>query len=78
MARTSAAKRPAPLLDPRDRDALLDAGNRVLLEGLGVDNALEFLRLIGGGRGRFEDIRRPWAGLSADEALAELRRSGLA
>jgi hypothetical protein len=78
MARSSAAKRPAPLLDPRDRDALLDAGNRVLLEGLGVDNALEFLRLIGGGRDRFEDIRRQWAGLSMDEALAELRRSGLA
>jgi hypothetical protein len=78
MPRTSAAKRPTPLIDPRDRDALLDAGNRVLLEGLGIDNALEFLRLVGGGRDRFEDIRRQWAGLSMDEALAELRRSGLA
>jgi hypothetical protein len=78
MPRASAAKQPAPLLDPRDRDALLDAGHRVLLEGLGPENALEFLRLVGGGRDRFEDIRRQWAGLTMDEALAELRRSGLA
>jgi hypothetical protein len=35
MARTTAVKQPAPLLDPRDREALLDAGNRLLLEGLG-------------------------------------------
>lgn len=78
MARTAAAKRPAPMLDPRDREALLDAGNRLLLEGLGVDNALEFLRLIGGGRDRFEEIRRSWADLSVDEALDEMRRAGLA
>jgi hypothetical protein len=64
------------LLDPRDRDALLDAGNRLLLQGLGVDNALEFLRLIGGGRDRFEDVRKQWAGLTVDEALNELRRAG--
>lgn len=78
MAKTSAAKRTPPLLNPRDRDALLEAGNRLLLEGLGADNALEFLRLLGGGRDRFEDIRRPWAGLSVDEALEEMRRSGRA
>ena len=78
MAKTSAAKRPPPLFNPRDRDALVEAGNRLLLEGLGVDNALEFLRLLGGGRDRFEDIRRPWAGLSVDEALEEMRRSGRA
>ena len=78
MARTAAAKRPAPLLDPRDRETLLDAGNRLLLEGLGVDNALEFLRLIGGGRDRFEEIRRQWTDLSVDEALDEMRRTGLA
>jgi hypothetical protein len=78
MARSTAAKRPRPLLDPRDREALLDAGNRLLLEGLGVDNALEFLRLIGGGRDRFDEIRRQWTGLSVDEAVEELRRSGLA
>jgi hypothetical protein len=78
VPKTSAAKRPPPLLDPRDRDALLAAGNRLLLEGLGVDNALEFLRLVGGGRDRFEDIRRQWTDLTVDEALEELRRSGLA
>jgi hypothetical protein len=78
MSRSTAAKRPRPLLDPRDRDALLDAGNRLLLEGLGVDNALEFLRLVGGGRDRFDEIRRKWAGLSVDEAVEELRRAGLA
>jgi hypothetical protein len=78
MARTSAAKRPAPLLDPRDRDVLLDAGNRLLLKGLGIDNALEFLRLVGGGHDRFDEIRRQWAGLTVDEAIEELRRSGLA
>lgn len=78
MARTSAAKRLPPLLDPRDRDTLLAAGNRLLLEGLGVDNALEFLRLVGGGRKRFDEIRQQWANLSVDEALEELRRSGLA
>jgi hypothetical protein len=77
MAKTSAAKR-LPLLDPRDQDALLGAGNRLLLEGLGVDNALEFLRLIGGGHDRFEEIRKQWAGLTVDEAIEELRRSGLA
>lgn len=78
MARTAAAKRRAPMLDPRDREALLDAGNRLLLEGLGVDNALEFLRLIGGGRDRFEESRRQWANLTVDEALDEMRRAGLA
>jgi hypothetical protein len=78
MAKTSAAKQPPPLLDPRDQDALLGAGNRLLLEGLGADNALEFLRLIGGGRDRFEEIRKQWAGLSVDEAVEEMRRSGLA
>lgn len=78
MSRTSAAKRLPPLVDPRDRDNLLAAGNRVLLEGLGVDNALEFLRLVGGGRDRFDEIRRQWAGLTVDEAIEELRRSGLA
>jgi hypothetical protein len=78
MSRTSAAKRLPPLVDPRDRDNLLAAGNRVLLEGLGVDNALEFLRLVGGGRDRFDEIRRQWTGLTVDEAIEELRRSGLA
>jgi hypothetical protein len=78
MAKTSAAKRMPPLLDPRDQEALLGAGNRLLLEGLGVDNALEFLRLVGGGHDRFEEIRQQWTGLTVDEAIEELRRSGLA
>ena len=78
MARTSATKRPPPPLDLRDRDTLLDAGNRLLLEGLGVDNALEFLRLVGGGRDRFDDIRHQWSDLTVDEAMEQLRRSGLA
>lgn len=72
-------KRPQPVFDPaRDRDALLDAGNRLLLEGLGVENALEFLRLLGGGRDRFNDIRMQWASLTVDEAMEELHRVGLA
>src|SRR5258708_8794311 len=72
--RTSAAKRQAPAFDARDRDALLEAGNRVLLEGLGVDNALEFLRLIGGGRRRVEADRRGGAGGTGGAAPADMRR----
>ena len=45
---------------------------------LGIDNALEFLRLIGGGRDRFDEVRQQWATLTVDEALEELRRYGLA
>jgi hypothetical protein len=79
MSRSSAAKRALPLFDPtRDREALLNAGNRILLEGLGVENALEFLRLLGGGRDRFDDLRRQWADMSVDEAFEELRRTRLA
>jgi hypothetical protein len=78
ISRRSAVRRPPLLLDPCDRDALLDAGNRLLPEGLGIDNAMEFLRLVGGGRDRFDEIRRQWASLTVDEALEELRRYRLA
>lgn len=65
-------------MTPGKRGLTRSAGNRLLLEGLGVDNALEFLRLVGGGRDRFDEIRQQWANVTVDEALEELRRSGLA
>ncbi|MBI4917064.1 MAG: hypothetical protein HY825_14575 [Acidobacteria bacterium] len=64
-------------VDAPDDDTLLETGREVLVGKLGVTGTLRFLRLVGGARDRWEDLRRGWASLSMDELQVELDRAGL-
>lgn len=71
--RNQRAKPVTPLPD----DALLEAGRAALVGKLGVSGTLRFLRLLGGGRDRWDDLRRAWGDVPMDELEAQMRREGL-
>jgi hypothetical protein len=65
MSRTTSAKRPPPLLNPE------------IATPCSTLAIVSFSRAwVGGGRDRFDETRWQWAGLTVDEAIKELRRSG--
>jgi hypothetical protein len=59
---------------PTNEAEILREGERVLEERLGPEGYLTYLRLIGGGRDRFEDIRKKRAGESATEVFKRLKK----
>lgn len=52
---------------------ILRDGEAALQERLGAVESLRFLRLIGGGKERWEDIRAAWAELTDDELAGLVR-----
>lgn len=71
-ASRSAPKRTVARLDDR---ALQEHATRALVRQLGVVGYLRYLRLVAGGRDRYEELRRPLDGLSLDEAVTAIRAS---
>jgi hypothetical protein len=55
-----------------DDDAVVREGEAALQERLGTMGMLRFLRLMAGGRDRFEDLRKRWEGMTLDEALQRM------
>jgi hypothetical protein len=55
-----------------DDDAIVREGEAALAERLGTMGMLRFLRLVAGGRDRFEDLRKRWEGMTLDEALQRM------
>jgi hypothetical protein len=52
---------------------LLRRGREALEERLGVLSTIRFLRLVAGGRGRWEDIRADWADMTVEEIVKSVR-----
>jgi hypothetical protein len=69
MAKAQGAARSAPRTD----DVLVREATAALEARLGTEGMLRFLRLLGGGRDRYEEIRRPLVAMSAAELEARLR-----
>lgn len=47
-------------------------GERALLAALGPADTIAYLAMIGGGRDRWEDIRKGWEDMPLDEALTKM------
>lgn len=68
---------PAPASTELDDETLLREGGAALEQRLGRLGMLRHLRLLTGGRDRFEDIRERWANLTVDEILDRMARPDL-
>ena len=55
-----------------DDDPIVREGEAALEARLGTMGMLRFLRIMAGGRDRFEDLRKPWEGMTMDEALQRM------
>jgi hypothetical protein len=72
------AKHEVSGFEANDREQeLLSKGLQVLRERLGIERTVEFIRLVGGARDRFEDLRAPWSEDTLEEMVSEIRALGL-
>lgn len=76
MPKRSTAARTRPRgLDLASDGEILSAGRTALEKRLGLAGMLRFLRLVGGSRDRFEDLRKAWV-LEGAQVRRAIRRQG--
>lgn len=59
-----------------DDEALRELASEAVVRKLGVVGYLRYLRLVAGGRDRFDELRMPLQRLTLDDALAAIRANG--